>query len=417
MKQIVIIADDLTGACDTGVKFRQAGLRTKVLVKADSASRLNTKNVPVISVNTESRSVSGEEAGEIVRKLIRQLQSRGDCFYYKKIDSVLRGNILAELEVVFQLLNPDFALVAPAFPATGRWLQNGILSIGDKEQPHLQINAMERLCTQTERSCGHIDLQTVRMGVDAVVGKAHELHNSGCTVLLADTWCEQDLDVLAEAVLRLGERCLPVGSAGLAAHLAQHMADTDCRTCLDSALPKPEAGALLTVVGSRHPVTVEQVQLLKNTIPMEAYLLPVEGINDNNLLERTKEMLENRISGDTGSILLTTNQIYYNSDNCQHLFQQNAFNRSILDGIGWGVKTLAHGRTIRGIIATGGDVGSEVMSRLGLEQIDLMTEPLPGVVTGYAADRNGKGVYLATKSGGFGDPSALLELCRYMHDL
>ena len=31
MDQIIIIADDLTGACDSGIKFRNAGFETLVL--------------------------------------------------------------------------------------------------------------------------------------------------------------------------------------------------------------------------------------------------------------------------------------------------------------------------------------------------------------------------------------------------
>ena len=39
----------------------------------------------VVSINTDSRSVSGEEAFATVEKLVTQLRSQGDYFYYKKI--------------------------------------------------------------------------------------------------------------------------------------------------------------------------------------------------------------------------------------------------------------------------------------------------------------------------------------------
>lgn len=413
MKQIVIIADDLTGACDTGVKFRQQGLKTKVLVSPNSADILNTSPVPVVSINTDTRSAGVEAAAEVVEKLTEQLRYQGDYFYYKKVDSVLRGNICGELEAMFRVLKPDFALVAPAFPATGRWLKDGVLSIGNKEKPQLQIDALKRISFSTQRRCGHIHLETVRQGTDAVIRQAEALYKEGCTILLADTWCEVDLETLADVVLRLGSRCLPVGSAGLATHLAGRLAENNAEEA-DGPTPDQTEGALVVVVGSRHPVTVEQVQNLKKAVSMETYLLDVAGISQENLHSRVESAFREKRSGAADSILLTTDYIYNSSDNCQHLLQQNAYNQSILDGIGACVEKLAKKTPIRGMIATGGDIASEILGHLKLEQIDLMEEPIPGIVTGYAADSSGKGFRLATKSGGFGDPDALLELYKYM---
>lgn len=414
MKQIVIIADDLTGACDTGVKFNQQGLQTKVLIASNNPAILNTTSAAVVSINTDSRSISAEKAYETVEKLVTQLRSQGDYFYYKKMDSVLRGNVCSELEAMFRVLEPEFALVTPAFPATQRWLKDGILSIGNKEAPQLQINALERISSETTRKCGHIDLDTVRKGVAAVICRAEELYKDGCTILLADTWCEVDLEVLADVVLQLGSRCLPVGSAGLASHLAEKLAaNKDQKQQISQFTGKPE-GSLVVVVGSRHPVTVEQVQKLKRSVDMETYLLEVSGISEENLPQRLEATFREKKASCAKNILLTTDYIYNSSDQCTHLLQQNAYNPAILDGIGACVERLAQNTAICGMIATGGDIASEILGRLHLEQIDLMEEPIPGIVTGFAADSSGNGFLLATKSGGFGDTDALLELYRYM---
>lgn len=416
MKQIVIIADDLTGACDTGVKFHQAGLKTKVLVTPNSVQILGKNPVPVVSVNTDTRSVCAEAAQATVESLARELKQRGDWFYYKKVDSVLRGNVVAELEALFQVLNPDFALLAPAFPATGRWLRDGILSIGSKEKPQLQIHALERISSETQRKCGHIPLALVRQGSQRVVEKALELYAQGCSILLADSWCECDLETLADAVLLLGPRCLSVGSAGLASHLASRMVH-------DCPVPYPVkmsggagSGTMLVVAGSRHPVTVEQVQCLKEAVPMETYILNVEGINGENLLQRVEDAFASKEPGNGKNILLTTDHIYYSRDNCQHLLQENAYNQAILDGIGASVERLLTRDPIKGMIATGGDIAGEILKRLKLVQIDLMAEPIAGIVTGFAADEAGKGFLLSTKSGGFGNERALLELYHYMQN-
>lgn len=413
MKQIVIIADDLTGACDTGIKFRRLGIETKVLVNPNSAHILNTDPSAVVSINTDTRSVSSENAKTVVAQLVAQLKAQGDYFYYKKVDSVLRGNISSELEAMFHHLQPDFALIAPAFPATGRWLKDGVLRIGNKETPELELNALKLITSSTSRKCGHINLDIVRAGTEAVMEKAEELYRDGCTLILADTWCEVDLQVLAAAVLRFGSRCLSVGSAGLANHLAQRLAD-HVPHVLETDTPVPKDGALVVVVGSRHPVTVEQVQVLKEAVALDTYLLDVSGINQDNLTERVEDVFRSKSPGCRDNVLLTTKFIYNNSDDCRHLLQQNAYNQSILDGISLSVQKLAQQLPIRGMIATGGDIASEILRKLQFNQITLMTEPMPGIVTGQVVDNAGNNFLLATKSGGFGDPNALLELYRYI---
>ena len=39
MKNILLIADDLTGACDTGIKFQRLGWETTVLINGKATYR------------------------------------------------------------------------------------------------------------------------------------------------------------------------------------------------------------------------------------------------------------------------------------------------------------------------------------------------------------------------------------------
>ena len=52
MDRFTIIADDLTGACDTGVKFRNAGWETTVVVDAAKSPGLSAVHSPVVAINT-----------------------------------------------------------------------------------------------------------------------------------------------------------------------------------------------------------------------------------------------------------------------------------------------------------------------------------------------------------------------------
>ena len=78
MKQIIIIADDLTGACDTGIKFKNHGWNTQVLVSPAGSPAARAGEAPVISVNTKTRSTPPEEARRAVAGLLQAMADQGD---------------------------------------------------------------------------------------------------------------------------------------------------------------------------------------------------------------------------------------------------------------------------------------------------------------------------------------------------
>lgn len=418
MERIVIIADDLTGACDTGIQFRKYGWETNVFVTPASCRTLAEAGSPVISLNTDTRSVSADAAYEAVSSALKSLKDREDTFFYKKVDSVLRGNISSELEACFQTLGFEFALIAPAFPEASRCVRGGRLYIGSGEAMQDLGDARMRVSAGSRRGCELLPLETVRSGTSAVIRRLEALTGQGATLILADCCSSEDLSTIAEAALHFGRRCISVGSAGLAGRLAELFGKNPKQKELHSGCRTVQDGALMVVVGTRHPATVAQVQRLKAEEPMDTYLLTVEGISQENVPQRVDTLIGERQSpGRAKGILVTTDLIYDGKDVCRHLLQHNAYNRSILNGIGMSVKKLMERGRIRGLIVSGGDVASEILCRLHFDRISLMDEPIPGIVIGEAMGENISPVLLATKSGGFGDENALLKLYRYMNGL
>ena len=72
---VTIIADDLTGACDTGCLFAGPGpvgvLAPPVLTGADSSLVM-----PVMTVDTESRALPSREAASAIHTVARSLGGR-----------------------------------------------------------------------------------------------------------------------------------------------------------------------------------------------------------------------------------------------------------------------------------------------------------------------------------------------------
>src|SRR4051812_38664729 len=122
--EMLIIADDLSGAADCGIACTLAGLDTVVV--------LGEANVPVraeaVSVDADTRRLSAEAAATEVARIVR-VRARPGQVVFKKLDSTLRGHIGVELAAALQARRAMHGeLIAgggPASPATGRTTARG----------------------------------------------------------------------------------------------------------------------------------------------------------------------------------------------------------------------------------------------------------------------------------------------------
>lgn len=117
-KSMIVIADDLTGANDTGVQFARRRLQTEVLLEGSPLEL--SPGTAIVVVDTNSRAIASEQAYRKVQEVAEQAHAAGFRHYYKKLDSTLRGNVGIELKAILDIGIHDFAFVMPAFPKTGR---------------------------------------------------------------------------------------------------------------------------------------------------------------------------------------------------------------------------------------------------------------------------------------------------------
>ena len=112
---IIVVADDLTGAAElAGIGLRH-GLRVELVPDARALAAM--PEVPLVVINTDSRGLSPTDAAARVAAIARGVS--GDV--YKKVDSVLRGPVLAEIEAMLAAM-PRFrrSLVVAQNPSRGR---------------------------------------------------------------------------------------------------------------------------------------------------------------------------------------------------------------------------------------------------------------------------------------------------------
>ena len=113
---LLIIADDFTGALDTGVQFAARGARTEVVV--DPQIDFSACGADVLVVDTETRHLPAADAYKAVFDLVERARRAGVRFIYKKTDSALRGNIGAELSALLEASGLRQLPFLPAYPKT-----------------------------------------------------------------------------------------------------------------------------------------------------------------------------------------------------------------------------------------------------------------------------------------------------------
>lgn len=117
---IGVIADDLTGAAELGAVGLRYGLRAEVVRSGRPGGKAE-----LVCVDTDSRSCLPAEAAKRAAAAAKLLRGAGARWIYKKVDSVLRGNVTAEVEAVMQQLDFNRALLLPANPSLGRVIRDG----------------------------------------------------------------------------------------------------------------------------------------------------------------------------------------------------------------------------------------------------------------------------------------------------
>ncbi|UPY38891.1 four-carbon acid sugar kinase family protein [Sediminicoccus sp. KRV36] len=112
-----LIADDLTGALDSAAEL--TGLCGPVPLRWADGGQVTDS----LAMDTRSREASRSAAIAAVREVAPAL--RGADIAFKKIDSLLRGHVAAELAACMEIGRWRHVVLAPAFPAQGRVTRAG----------------------------------------------------------------------------------------------------------------------------------------------------------------------------------------------------------------------------------------------------------------------------------------------------
>lgn len=347
MCRVGMIADDLTGALDAAAPFAARGMKTIVVLSPERMAAIDPATLAgaeVICINTASRERPAEEALARVEDAATRLMRFAPELMFKKIDSRLKGHLAIETGAVGRLSGRSETVIAPAIPDLGRLVIGGSVTGAGVDRPIAIAPAFRDL-----------------------------------SVTCPDTPDAAALDAVARILFNQSASTLAVGARGLAQALAGLF---DRRQTRPAPLPLPRPA--LIAIGSRDPITRQQVELAMTRLAPERIEAPDGQVSD---MPR---------GGDLWLVTTESTDRVQGSDKVARRFSQ-------------GIAGMIEAKHPASLVLSGGETAYAVLDQLDVPVLELKGEVLPGVPF-TSARIAGKDTVILTKSGGFGAPDTICLL-------
>jgi uncharacterized protein YgbK (DUF1537 family) len=417
MTKLLVIADDLTGALDTGVQLAKKGIPTEVRLQGPGGDP--APDTAVVVVDTESRHVSGEEAFARVREAARWGARSGAAVFYKKTDSTLRGNIGAELAGLSAECPSDLPLVfAPAFPALKRTTRAGFQYVDgvalektafarDRLNP-ITAAGVERIITAAPCGAAFKVLCAAPGELAGILCRAAAPRK---TVIVVDGEKEKDLEETARQILAAADgRPLPLmaGCAGFAAYLPGLLGILEGK----ALAPKPSR-PFLAINGSLNPTSLSQVRAALASgvkgVRLEPKVLSALWENAESVTQKIKNFLRRGRDAILYNILDPREADDFNRAAAALGIPEDTVHEVLPRTYGEIVRRLAGETAAGALVVFGGDTLVGVLKALGKNSIIPLAEIFPGVVAARIPQIDNPR-YIVTKAGGFGDEDLLRKI-------
>lgn len=425
---IGIVADDLTGANDTALQFFIKGSNTEIIFDTDENIQ-NHPNVGTFALTTESRNIDAKEAAQKVWEGAKKLKENLSVeYFYKKIDSTLRGNIAVETLAMLDAIGYDAAVIAPAFIREGRITIGGYQLLKgvpiertdaarDSYAPIYDSYIPDILKKQVNESfydsIATIQLNVVAKGAGPITSKLNELVSGGKKLIVIDAVSAIDLEQIVLAITKSQYNILPVGSAGLANALGNVWLPEDNIEHIQKIIPKLPK---LILSGSKNSMTTAQInKLLLDDDINNVYSIDLKL---QDILSNDSDAMAERIIHNFGKDNIVIAHVSKIQDETQ---EEKGKERLIDEGItkemlasmitdylaNIAQKVKKMSECI--LITIGGETSYKCTNAVNCEYLQVVDSILPAI--SLCMDSNAG--FIVTKSGNMGSITALVDIVNY----
>ena len=402
-KRFLIVADDFTGANDTGVQLKRYGIPVEVLLDG----KQSPGDISLV-LDTESRALMAGAAGRKVKRMLEGVELSEFSFVIKKVDSTLRGNVAEEIAALDAVYQSELIVFAPAFPDLGRTTVRGVQQLHGVRISETEIGCdpknpvLEDRLEQILRAAFEEDVR--QYGLSEIRGS---LHLGEARICCFDSETNDDMQGVVRTAMASGKRVLWVGSAAIA--------DMLLRT-LRQVRPAFAICGSVSDVTRRQIHTAQQAGIHLVSVPVPEFL---QGdAKKETYVEAGSESLHRG-----GDVILLSSASYDRTEiersvqagkKCgMGLPEIGTYVQNLLGEIG---AAVLEKNEIAGIFLTGGDTAMGFLQRIGARGSSIQEEIAIGIPKMRILGGEYDGMSAVTKAGAFGSDGDLLYALRKLKE-
>lgn len=421
MADVLVVADDLTGANAAAAGFAAAGLRS-VTASAAADAEVVTEMVDrfdVVVATTDARHAEPQVARDRARAVVRAgWPARLVC---NRIDTTLRGNVGATTEAVLEEVRNRtgarvVVLCAPAHPAAGRHTIGGNQLLGGRRLEETEVARDPRTPMRTSDVVQILQQQasvrTRLLPMAAVTGARADLAEQiraalveGVDVLVADATTEEHLDRIAEAAVAAADGLDLVWMTSDPGPASVAMARA-------LGLGRGARGApLLVVSGSATDLTRQQLRQLATERSAIVHRVPTMAGGVVPDVEATTRLLDRALTAaGAGDIVVLATAV----DDADVRATGPVDADRIPHELARAVRRNLETHLVDGLFTTGGDMTAAVLAELGSHGLEISEEVVPLAVAGRVVGGPWDGLHVVTKGGLVGDVGTTVACLDYL---
>jgi uncharacterized protein YgbK (DUF1537 family) len=417
--KLLIVADDFTGAGDTGVQFSKNGLRAMVITGTDNFTE-NLEQCDVIAVDTESRFDDAETAARKISDIGKIVARENIKYFYKKIDSTMRGNIGAEISALMDSIGAEHTFVVPALPEYGRTTFNGKVYVNgilleetefakDPKNPVKESFIPRIIAHQTDKKTAVIIYDYIISGREVLIDKLQYHLDAGVQIVIFDAKHERDIDLIASVISEIKKKIIFAGCSGLAEYLSKYL------------YIRKDIRSGVVIAGSVSDVTRNQIAFAIHYLPVKLVEIDTARIFS---LERSAEkkrildiVVESASRGEDVIIRSAATREVVNKTfeaGEESGMTGTAVSEAVAQFLGETAGDIIREVKIKGMLLTGGDTAVKTARNLNIKGFVLQDEVIHGIPFGHFIGEEFSGIIIASKAGGFGGEDAIFRVLNFL---
>ena len=269
MPQCVVIADEITGGSAVGALLEKNRNSVCSIMSAKGLKDPLTANFDCLVYSTNSRNLTDQQSYQMVFSAARLLKSDEVKLYAKRIDPAMRGNTCAETVALLDALGDDrVAIVVPGFPALkrsnvggyilvdGKPLQKSLAGLDDL-YPAESGRVADLFTEKFQYKAGALHLKEFLKGTENLAHTIKRMASRGTRAIVMDCTSQEDINMIADAVLLSGIKFIAVDPGPFTATLARKVMRPK------DVAAEASSFKIFGIVGGINPLISAQVEQLR----------------------------------------------------------------------------------------------------------------------------------------------------------